>query len=83
MRLLGKLQAAWNVSGAIAQQNADGIFSLCNLSFQIRNFCRRGIYQLFSLPHIQQRLDSMLLEGLGQLQRVPARGQCALRNLEL
>ena len=67
MRLLGQLQPARNVSRIFPQQNTDGIFLLRYLAFQVRNLRRRRINQLLRLPHIEHRVDSVLLERLRKL----------------
>ena len=72
MRLLGQLQPARNVARIIAQKNADGIFLLRNLALKVGDFGRGGVDQLLRLPHVEQRVDAVLLQSLRQLERVAA-----------
>jgi len=80
MRLLGQKQSSRNVARVIAQQNAEIIFLLCDLPFEICDGGLRSIHQLLRLTDVKQRGQSVLLFGLRELQRILARQQRPFGN---
>ena len=82
MRLFGQFQSSRNIAGVVAEKYADGVFLLSDLALEVRDFGCGGVYELLGLAHIQHRVDAVLLQSLGQLERVAARTQRALGNLQ-
>ena len=68
--LLDERNPACNVLRVIAEQDADGVFFLGNLSLQVRNLRIRRVEDLLSLEHIQLRGDSVLKPQLGKFDRI-------------
>ncbi len=64
--LLDERNPACDVLWVIAEQDADRIFFLSNLSLQVRNLRIRGIEDLLGLEHIQLRGDAVLKPQLGK-----------------
>ncbi len=83
MRLIDKFLAARRDGpGIISKQDAQQIFLLPDAPFQVGNVRRRGVDELLGLPNVENRIDAVFHERLGQLQRFFARGQSALGNVE-
>ena len=64
MRFFGQFQPSWDLARVISHKDADGVFLLSNLPLKVGNLGRSGVHQLLGLPHIQQGIDSVLLERL-------------------
>src|SRR5208337_1022598 len=83
VRLLCQRQSAWDISWIIAEQNAEIVFLLGDLPLQIGDFGLGRVHQLLCLAYIKIGADSVLLLGLRQLQRLLARVQSSLGNIQL
>ena len=80
--MLGQFQSSRNIAGIVSQKYADRIFLLRDLPLEVGDFGGGGVHQLLGLAHVQQRVDSGLLQLLRQLQRVLRELECALRNFQ-
>jgi hypothetical protein len=67
----------------VAQQDADGIFFLRDLPFQIRYGSVRGVEYLLRLEHIEFGGDSVAQAQIGELDRIYLCLHRVLRDLEL
>ena len=81
--MLDQGKPTWNAFWIIAEQNADRIFLLCDLTLQIRDLSVRGIEHLLGLEDIQLRGDTVLETELRQLHRISLCGDCFMCNLQL
>ena len=68
--LLDQRNPARDVLRIIAEQDADGVFFLGNLSLQVGDLRIRGIEHLLSLEHIQLRGDAVIEPQVGKFDRI-------------
>ena len=83
MRLFGQLQSPRNCPRIVSEKDAESIFLLLNLPFEIGNLRGGGINQLLRLPHVEQSVKAVFFQRAGQLQRFFSRRQGALRYFQL
>ena len=66
-RLLGQRSPRAHALGIIAEENADGIFLLADLSLEVRNLRVGGIQHLLGLQHVQLGGHAVVEPQLRQL----------------
>ena len=83
MRLFRQFQSSRNCPWIVSEKNAEGIFLLLNLPFEIGDLGGRGVDQLFRLPHVEQTVKPVFLQRVGQLQRFLSQRKRMLRYFQL
>ena len=81
--LLNQRNPACDVLRIIAQQDADRVFFLRDLSLQVRNLRIRSVEHLLRLEHIQFRGHSVLKAQPGKFDRIGLGVDCLTRDREL
>ena len=81
--MLDQGKSAWHILRVIAEQDADGVFLLADLPFQVRNGGIGGIEHLLCLEHIQFCGHTVVKAQTGELDRIYLRLDRIPRDLEL